>query len=105
MAEKRGQKAWSEGVAERRGPKTCLPESRTWNQLTPCSLQPGPLAFSCMTVTLHTGEALVPCEFGESQGLHQRCDLQHLSHRLPMASGLSQRHAHGVGVGCNVQSK
>ena len=30
-----------------------------WNQLAPCGLQPGPLTFSCMTVTLHTGEALV----------------------------------------------
>ena len=44
--------------AERRGPKTCLQESRTSNQLAPCGLQPGPLAFSCMAMTLHTGEAL-----------------------------------------------
>ena len=44
--------------AGRRGPKTCLQESRTWNQLAPCGLQPGPLAFSCMAMTLHTGEAL-----------------------------------------------
>ena len=44
--------------AERRGPKTCLQKSRTWNQLAPCSLQPGPLAFSCMAMTMHTGEAL-----------------------------------------------
>ena len=28
--------------AERRGPKTCLQKSRTWNQLAPCGLQPGP---------------------------------------------------------------
>ena len=27
--------------AERRGPKTCLQKSRTWNQLAPCGLQPG----------------------------------------------------------------
>ena len=44
--------------AERRGPKTCLQKSRTWNQLAPCGLRPGPLAFSCMAMTLHTGEAL-----------------------------------------------
>ena len=53
------RKTWSEGVAERRGPKTCLLESRTWNQLALCALQLNPSAFSCMTVTLHTGEALV----------------------------------------------
>ena len=46
------------GRAGRRGPKTCLQESRTWNQLAPCGLRPGPLAFSCMAMTLHTGEAL-----------------------------------------------
>ena len=36
---------------------------KLWKQLTPCGLQPGPLAFSCMTVALvmceHPGEALV----------------------------------------------
>ena len=26
--------------------------------MAPCGLQPGPLAFSCMAMTLHTGEAL-----------------------------------------------
>ena len=31
--------------AERRSPKTCLQESKTWNQLAPCGLRPGPLAF------------------------------------------------------------
>ena len=36
----------------------CLQESRTWNQLAPCGLQPGPLALSCMAMTLNTGEAL-----------------------------------------------
>ena len=44
--------------AERRGPKTCLQKSRTWNQLAPCGLQPGPLALSCMAMTMHTGESL-----------------------------------------------
>ena len=44
--------------AERRGPKTFLQESKTWNQLAPCGLRPGPLAFSCMAMTLYTGEAL-----------------------------------------------
>ena len=58
MAVKRGRKAWSEGVAERRGPKTCLPESRTWNLLAPFGLQPGPLAFICLAITLKTGKAL-----------------------------------------------
>ena len=44
--------------AQRRGPKTCLQKSRTWNQLAPCGLRPGPLVLSCMAMTLHTGEAL-----------------------------------------------
>ena len=82
VAERRGRKAWSEGVAERRGRKTCLPDSRTfsngselivkyfgqmgvvdrvrelWKQLTPRGLQPGPLAFSCMTAALVMYELL-----------------------------------------------
>ena len=45
------------GTSERRGPKTCLQKSTTWNQLAPCGLQPGPLAFSCMAMTMHTDEA------------------------------------------------
>ncbi len=31
--------------AEKRSPKTCLQESKTWNQLAPCVLRSGPLAF------------------------------------------------------------
>ena len=59
---------------------------KLWKQLTPpVDCRPGPLAFSCMTVTLHTGEALVLIhshgELGEGQGLHQHCDLQHRSLR------------------------
>ena len=70
-------------MAERRSPKTCLPESRTWLQLARCGLQPSPLAFSCMTVTLHTDEALM---------------LFH-SH----ANSEKARHADGLGVGCTTK--
>ena len=55
-------KSTSVDVAEKRtegrGPKTCLQKSRTWSQLAPCGLQPGPLALSCMAMTMHTGESL-----------------------------------------------
>ena len=48
----------AERRAEERGPKTCLQKSRTWSPLAPCGLQPGPLALSCMAMTMHTGESL-----------------------------------------------
>ena len=58
--------ARAEKYVGRRGRKTCsrawsqdvLAKSRTWNQLAPCGLQPGPLALSCMAMTMHTGESL-----------------------------------------------
>ena len=97
-------------MAERRGPKTCLPESRTWSQLAPCGLQPGPLAFSCMSVTLHTGEALVLIHSHANSEKARVCinavTCNTFLKGFSWASGLSQRHSDSVvGVKCNVQSK
>ena len=52
VAERRGRKAWLKDVVGWRGrmalpdgvgQKTCLPESRMWQQLAPCGLQPSPV--------------------------------------------------------------
>ena len=57
--ERKRRSTWPKGVLRGVVPRRAWKDRGRRSQLTPCGLQPGPLALSCMAMTMHKGKSLV----------------------------------------------